>query len=105
MTAHPNTAEAPLPWTADAIATLISDIVGENFYAPGGELPEVGYEGPAVYEGIEKVLKCPGVYVHLYGKALTKPFRKMGHVTIVDADREKAIEKARFVQATLKVIS
>jgi 5-(carboxyamino)imidazole ribonucleotide synthase len=68
-------------------------------------LGEAGYEGPAVYQGIEDVLKCTGVYVHLYGKALTKPFRKMGHVTIVDADREKAIEKARFVQKTLKVIS
>jgi len=68
-------------------------------------LGEAGYEGPAVYQGIEQILKCPGVYVHLYGKALTKPFRKMGHVTIVDADREKAIEKARFVQKTLKVVS
>jgi len=68
-------------------------------------LGEAGYEGPAIYEGIEKILKCQGVYVHLYGKALTKPFRKMGHVTIVDADREKAIEKARFVQQTLKVIA
>lgn len=68
-------------------------------------LGEEGHEGPAVYQGIEKILKCPGVYVHLYGKALTKPYRKMGHVTIVDADREKAIEKARFVQKTLKVIS
>jgi 5-(carboxyamino)imidazole ribonucleotide synthase len=68
-------------------------------------LGEAGYEGPAIYKGIEKVLDCSGVYVHLYGKALTKPFRKMGHVTIVDADREKAIEKARFVQKTLKVIS
>jgi 5-(carboxyamino)imidazole ribonucleotide synthase len=68
-------------------------------------LGEAGYEGPAVYQGIEKVLECAGVYIHLYGKALTKPFRKMGHVTIVDADREKAIEKARFVQKTLKVIS
>lgn len=68
-------------------------------------LGEPGYEGPAVYQGIEKVLECAGVYVHLYGKALTKPFRKMGHVTIVDADREKAIEKAKFVQQTLKVIS
>ena len=68
-------------------------------------LGERGYEGPAIYQGIEKILNCPGVYVHLYGKALTKPFRKMGHVTIVDADREKAIEKARFVQGTLKVIS
>ncbi len=68
-------------------------------------LGEAGYEGPAVYKGIEKVLDCSGVYVHLYGKALTKPFRKMGHVTIVDTDRDKAIEKARFVQQTLKVIS
>jgi 5-(carboxyamino)imidazole ribonucleotide synthase len=68
-------------------------------------LGESGYEGPAVYKGIEDVLKCAGVYIHLYGKALTKPFRKMGHVTIVDNDREKAIEKARFVQKTLKVIS
>ncbi|WPV02518.1 5-(carboxyamino)imidazole ribonucleotide synthase [Mucilaginibacter sp. cycad4] len=68
-------------------------------------LGEAGYEGPAIYQGIEKILKVPGVYIHLYGKALTKPFRKMGHVTIVDADREKAIEKARFVQKTLKVIS
>ncbi|WP_299497899.1 5-(carboxyamino)imidazole ribonucleotide synthase [Mucilaginibacter sp.] len=68
-------------------------------------LGEPGFEGPAVYQGIEKILKCPGVYVHLYGKALTKPFRKMGHVTIVDADREKAIETARFVQRTLKVVS
>ena len=68
-------------------------------------LGEAGYEGPAIYKGIEDVLKCPGVYIHLYGKALTKPFRKMGHVTIVDTDREKAIEKARFVQKTLKVIS
>ncbi|MCC8423377.1 5-(carboxyamino)imidazole ribonucleotide synthase [Mucilaginibacter sp. UR6-11] len=68
-------------------------------------LGEPGFEGPAVYQGIEKILKCPGVYVHLYGKALTKPFRKMGHVTIINADREKAIETARFVQRTLKVIS
>lgn len=68
-------------------------------------LGEVGYEGPAQYKGLEQVLKCKGVYVHLYGKALTKPFRKMGHVTIVDTDRDKAIEKARFVQDTLKVIA
>ncbi|CAM3832103.1 5-(carboxyamino)imidazole ribonucleotide synthase [Mucilaginibacter galii] len=68
-------------------------------------LGEQGYEGPAIYQGIEKVMKCAGVYIHLYGKALTKPFRKMGHVTIVNTDREKAIETARYVQETLKVIS
>jgi len=68
-------------------------------------LGEPGFEGPAQYQGLEQVLKCSGVYVHLYGKALTKPFRKMGHVTIVDTDRAKAIEKAKYVQQTLKVVS
>lgn len=66
-------------------------------------LGEKGYEGLADYEGLTEILKIEGVYVHLYGKKFTKPFRKMGHVTIIDNDREKAIEKARFVQKTLKV--
>ena len=68
-------------------------------------LGEANHEGPAIYQGIEEVLKCPGVYIHLYGKALTKPYRKMGHVTIVSDDREQAVERARMVQQTLKVVS
>lgn len=66
-------------------------------------LGEKGYEGMALYEGLEEVLKLDGVYVHLYGKKYTKPFRKMGHVTIIDDVRTKAIEKARLVQKTVKV--
>jgi 5-(carboxyamino)imidazole ribonucleotide synthase len=83
----------------------LGDTTGINNAIMVNLLGEQGYEGPAVYKGMEQVLKCSGVYVHLYGKALTKPFRKMGHVTIVDADREKAIEKAKYVQDTLKVIA
>ncbi len=66
-------------------------------------LGEKGFEGLAEYEGLREILEIDGVYVHLYGKKLTKPFRKMGHVTILDDDREKAIEKAKFVQSTIKV--
>ena len=66
-------------------------------------LGEKGFEGLAKYEGLDKIMKIEGVYLHLYGKKLTKPYRKMGHVTIIDDDREKAIEKARFVQETIKV--
>lgn len=66
-------------------------------------LGEKGFEGLAEYEGLNEILKIEGVYVHLYGKKITKPFRKMGHVTILDDDREKAIEKAKFVQKILKV--
>jgi 5-(carboxyamino)imidazole ribonucleotide synthase len=68
-------------------------------------LGEPGYDGLAYYEGIEEVLAWPGVYVHLYGKKYTKPFRKMGHVTIVHSNREEAIRISRAVQKTLKVIT
>ena len=44
-------------------------------------------------------------HIHLYGKQITKPFRKMGHVTIVDADAESLKKKANFVKDTLKVIT
>ncbi|MEZ4967154.1 MAG: 5-(carboxyamino)imidazole ribonucleotide synthase [Saprospiraceae bacterium] len=66
-------------------------------------LGEAGHQGLVEYEGVEDCLAIEGVYVHLYGKAETKPFRKMGHVTITADTAEKAIEKATFVKQTLKV--
>lgn len=66
-------------------------------------LGEKEYEGLARYEGVESLLEIPGVYIHLYGKKFTKPFRKMGHVCVVNEDREKAIEIAREVQKSIKV--
>lgn len=68
-------------------------------------LGEKGHDGVAKYQGLEKIMAIDGVYVHLYGKKYTKPFRKMGHVTIVDQNREAAIEKANLIKETLKVIS
>lgn len=68
-------------------------------------LGESGYSGPVIYQGIDECLHIDGVYPHLYGKKETKPFRKMGHVTIVNENLDVAIEKAKFVQNTLKVIS
>lgn len=68
-------------------------------------LGDFGYEGTAIYQGIEDVLKFSGVYIHLYGKEKTKPFRKMGHATIVDDDILKAKQKAKLVKHTLKIIA
>lgn len=68
-------------------------------------LGEAGHEGLARYEGIEDILAMEGVYLHLYGKKFTKPFRKMGHVCIINEDREQAISVAREVQQTLKVVT
>lgn len=63
------------------------------------------HQGPAVYERIDDCLAVPGAHLHLYGKSITKPYRKMGHATIVDKDLDKAIEKATFVKDTLKIIT
>jgi 5-(carboxyamino)imidazole ribonucleotide synthase len=68
-------------------------------------LGEPGHHGVARYEGFDKVVNVSGVHVHLYGKKFTKPFRKMGHVTITDLDIDTLKKKAEFVKETLKVIA
>jgi 5-(carboxyamino)imidazole ribonucleotide synthase len=68
-------------------------------------LGEAGHNGNAHYQGFEEVVRIPGVHVHLYGKKITKPFRKMGHVTIVDKNIDALKQKAKFVKETLKVIT
>jgi len=66
-------------------------------------LGEDNYTGEARYEGMRECMALKGVYIHLYGKKLTKPFRKMGHVTITDNDIDSLKRKARKVKETLKV--
>lgn len=68
-------------------------------------LGEPGYEGEAIYKGLFDAMKIDGVKVHLYGKKIIKPFRKMGHLTIVAPSREEAIEKANQVKNLIKIIA
>lgn len=63
------------------------------------------HTGTTVYEGLEEVIKIPGVYPHLYGKMTTKPNRKMGHITIASKSMEDAKKKADQVKQLLRVIS
>jgi 5-(carboxyamino)imidazole ribonucleotide synthase len=46
-----------------------------------------------------------GVTPHIYGKKQTRPFRKMGHVTIVNENIDTAREIAQKVKQRIKVIS
>jgi 5-(carboxyamino)imidazole ribonucleotide synthase len=68
-------------------------------------LGESGFSGEAVYEGLDDVLSTEGVFVHLYGKKNTKPFRKMGHITICGDDADEVKKKAKSIKSKLKVIS
>lgn len=66
-------------------------------------LGEPGFTGPVKYEGIDECMKIPGAKFHIYGKKETKPFRKMGHITVIDKSIDAAQKKARKIQEMLKV--
>lgn len=83
----------PLGNTESKVAGIMVNLVGEE-----------GFSGDVYYENIEEVLKIPGVTPHIYGKKETRPFRKMGHVTIVNKDLDKAREIAQKVKETIRVI-
>jgi 5-(carboxyamino)imidazole ribonucleotide synthase len=68
-------------------------------------LGEGEQEGPAILDGIREALSIPGVTLHFYGKATTKPKRKMGHITAIDKDVEKAIEKANRARSFLRMVA
>ena len=84
----------PLGNTDSKVAGIMVNLVGAE-----------GHTGAVVYENMEAVLKLDGVTPHIYGKKQTRPFRKMGHVTIVNADITKARSIAQQVKETIKVIS
>ena len=67
-------------------------------------LGEPGYQGRPVIAGLAAALAIPGVCVHIYGKAVTKPGRKMGHVTVIDERIEAACEKAQRVKTLIKIL-
>jgi len=64
-----------------------------------------GFEGPVRYEGLTESMAISGVKIHLYGKRVTKPYRKMGHVTVLSATLDCALKKAEKVKQLVKVIT
>ncbi|HPF11443.1 MAG TPA: 5-(carboxyamino)imidazole ribonucleotide synthase [Flavobacteriaceae bacterium] len=84
----------PLGKTASKVAGIMVNLVGEE-----------GYSGEVVYQNIEKIMAMEGVTPHIYGKKETRPFRKMGHVTIIDEAVSRARKTAEIVKKTIRVIS
>jgi 5-(carboxyamino)imidazole ribonucleotide synthase len=66
-------------------------------------LGEPGYDGPVKYIGLTESLAIEGVKIHLYGKKITRGFRKMGHVTIIAPTLEEAIEKSEIIKKLIHV--
>jgi 5-(carboxyamino)imidazole ribonucleotide synthase len=84
----------PLGNTDSKVAGIMVNLVGEE-----------GFSGPVIYENIEKIMAIDGVTPHIYGKKETRPFRKMGHVTIVNEDMVAARKIAEEVKNSIRVIS
>jgi len=68
-------------------------------------LGEEGFTGPVLVEGKEEALAEKGVYIHLYGKKITKPFRKMGHVTLLDDNVDNLKKRAQRIKELIKIKS
>ncbi|NKI28132.1 5-(carboxyamino)imidazole ribonucleotide synthase [Arenibacter sp. 6A1] len=86
--------DLPLGRTESKVAGIMVNLVGAE-----------GYTGDVVYQNMEEILQLEGVTPHIYGKKQTRPFRKMGHVTIVNQDIAQARKIAEKVKNTIKVIS
>lgn len=84
----------PLGSTANKVAGVMVNLVGAE-----------GHTGQVKYENIENIMAMEGVTPHVYGKQQTRPFRKMGHVTIVNKDLNTARKIAEQVKKSIKVIS
>ena len=84
----------PLGKTESKVAGVMVNLVGAE-----------GYTGDVVYENLAEILGMEGVTPHIYGKKQTRPFRKMGHVTIIDENMENARAVAQLVKEKIKVIS
>lgn len=86
--------DLPLGNTESKVGGIMVNLAGEE-----------NFEGPVVYENIENIMQLPGVTPHIYGKKITRPFRKMGHVTIVNKNLSEARKIAEQVKNTIRVIS
>lgn len=86
--------DLPLGKTDSKVAGIMVNLVGAE-----------GHTGNVVYKNMEEIMKMDGVTPHIYGKKQTRPFRKMGHVTIVNEDISEARKIAQQVKETIKVIS
>ncbi len=84
----------PLGNTESKVGAVMVNLVGSE-----------NHEGNVVYQNMEDILRMKGVTPHIYGKKITRPFRKMGHVTIVNEDLNEARKIAEKVKNTIKVIS
>lgn len=81
----------PLGNTEAIIPSIMVNIVGSE-----------GHSGPVQYAGLEQVLSIENAFVHLYGKKITKPGRKMGHVTIISNERQELLHQSNKVKSILK---
>lgn len=86
--------DLPLGNTDSKVGGVMVNLVGEE-----------GHTGNVIYENIEKIMNLKGVTPHIYGKKTTRPFRKMGHVTIVNQDLGEARKIAEEVKKSIRVIS
>jgi 5-(carboxyamino)imidazole ribonucleotide synthase len=63
------------------------------------------FEGEYYLDGLNELLSIEGLKLHLYGKRISKPRRKLGHVTITAASISEAIDKSKKAKSNLRIMN
>jgi 5-(carboxyamino)imidazole ribonucleotide synthase len=59
-------------------------------------------KGAGAPHGLDHALAVPGAHVHIYGKTLSAPGRKMGHVTALGMSIEEALDRAQLAASLIR---
>lgn len=91
---------------------LLRILMGDSVADPGPTKPSIMFNlladktskvGVPVFDGLEEIGKLPDVHVHLYGKKIAKPLRKMGHVTICGESKEERMKSLQIIKERVRI--
>ena len=62
------------------------------------------FSGNYRIRGMSKLLSIPSTKIHLYGKSLTSPGRKLGHITCTGTTLDEVIKRSSYAKNSIEII-
>lgn len=86
-------------------AILDLPLVPSNIRFPSAMINILGVKnGTPEYRGLREIMAVPGIKVHLYGKKIATPNRKLGHITVIGDDARDVAEKLSVIDEKFSVV-
>ena len=63
-----------------------------------------GFEGAYAVAGLKEMMRVPGAALYIYGKKVSKPRRKLGHITATGQTAQEALLRAKRARNAIKLV-